>query len=236
MGEGRVIAVLPYFPCVRSEKKDRPRISIGARLVVDLLYNAGADRILSMDLHAPQIQGFAPSRMPFDHIQAGKLLSSHFRERIGSADLCFVAPDVGSAKSVRLLAKKAGVPLVIINKERKGETLTIENVIGIDRVKGRHAVMFDDELCSGGSIMEAVSPLEEAGALSVWAGVTHFVGTGEAVQKIEASNLAGFAATNTLPPPVLSTGSKIRIIDVAPMFAETIRRIHHDESVSALLG
>ena len=229
----RVTAVLPYYPYVRSDKKDEPRISISARLVADLLETAGADRILTMTLHSPQIVAFA--RIPVDQLWATNLLCNHMRQK-DLNNAVVVSPDVGSADEASHYARRLELPLAIMDKRRQGddEKAEVLNVIG--DIEGKDALLFDDEVLTGGSMMEAVRLLKKRGARRIMAGCTHGVFSGEAVERIEASELEAFLKTNTIPPTdSQKQSSKIEVISVARLFAEAIKAIHHGESVSRLL-
>ena len=229
----RVTAVLPYYPYVRSDKKDEPRISISARLVADLLETAGADRILTMTLHSPQIAAF--SRIPVDQLWATNLLCSHFRETQDLSRAVVVSPDVGSADEANYYARRLNLPLAIMDKRRKGddEKAEILNVIG--DIDGRDAILFDDEVLTGGSMMEAMRLLKQNGANRIMAGCTHGVFSGNAIERIEESPVEVFLKTDTLPMPAGRNSSKIEVISVARLFGDAIKAIHHGESVSRLL-
>lgn len=227
----RITAVLPYFPYARSDKKDQPRIPISARLVADMLEVAGTDRILTMDLHAPQIQGFF--RIPVDHLTAIPIMAEHFQKREWS-DLVVVAPDAGRAKMARSYADILGAPMAIIDKRRAGndDNAVADHLIG--DVKGLRALVVDDEVTSGGSLAEAVRTVSRHGAREVYAAVTHAVLSGNAAERLEASGLKELVVTNSLP---ISEGKRhpiITEISVAPLFAEAISRIHSGGSISTL--
>ena len=229
----RITAVLPYYPYVRSDKKDEPRISISARLVADLLETAGADRILTMTLHSPQIVAF--SRIPVDQLWATHLLCNHMREK-DLSNAVVVSPDVGSADEASHYARRLELPLAIMDKRRKfdDEKAEVLNVIG--DIEGKDALLFDDEVLTGGSMMEAVRILKMRGARRIMAGCTHGVFSGDAVAQIEASPLEVFLKTNTIPASNSQPSSgKVEVISVAKLFGEAIKAIHHGESVSRLL-
>ena len=229
----RITAVLPYYPYVRSDKKDEPRISISARLVADLLETAGADRILTMTLHSPQIVAF--SRIPVDQLWATNLLCDHLQQTRDLSNAVVVSPDVGSADEANYYARRLERPLAIMDKRRKGddEVAEILNVIG--DIDGKDALLFDDEVLTGGSMMEAVRLLKDRGARRILAGCTHGVFSGDAISRIAASPLELFVKTNTVPMPADADCSKIEIISVARLFGDAIKAIHHGESVSRLL-
>lgn len=227
----RITAVLPYYPYVRSDKKDQPRISITARLVADLLEAAGADRILTMNLHSPQIHGFF--RIPVDHLLAGQILCDHFK-KCDLSDAVVAAPDVGSAKRAEAYARELRLPLVILDKRRVGneDKAVVAHMIG--EVEDRNIIVFDDEISTGGSVLETVDALKQHGAKEVRACAVHGVLCGPAVDRLSHSELAEVVVTNTVPIPPEKRFPKLTVISVASLFAEAIRRIHNGESVSGL--
>ena len=228
---GRITAVVPYYPYVRSDKKDEPRISITARLVADLLETAGAGRIMTMNLHSPQIQGFF--RIPVDHLLAGRLLCDYF-EKQGTENSVVVAPDAGSAKRAGLYAIRLGLPLAILDKRRAddSEKPAIENVIG--NVKGKRALIFDDEIASGGSIIEVVNALERLGVREIQACCVHGVLSGRAVERLRNSSLSKLVTTDTVFIPEEKRFPKLEVISVAELFAKAILHTHEGESISNL--
>ena len=229
----RITAVLPYYPYVRSDKKDEPRISISARLVADLLETAGAHRILTMTLHSPQIAAF--SRIPVDQLWATNLICNHLRTTKDLNRATVVAPDVGSATEAGYYARRLELPLVIMDKRRHAddEKAEITNVIG--DIEDRDALLFDDEVVTGSSMMEAVRMLKERGAKRIMAGCTHGVFSGDAIERIDASSVETFVRTNTIPLPEGQDSTKFETISVARLFGDAIKAIHHGESVSRLL-
>lgn len=229
----RITAVLPYYPYVRSDKKDEPRISISARLVADLLRQAGADRILTMTLHSPQIVAF--SRIPVDQLWATQLLCNHFQKTQDLKNAVVVSPDVGSADEASAYARELDLPLAIMDKRRHGddEKAEILNVIG--DIDGKDVLLFDDEVLTGGSMMEAVRLLRQRGARRIIAGCTHGVFSGQALQRIQESEVELFTTTNTIPLPVGKPTDKIEVLSVARLFGDAIKAIHHGESVSRLI-
>jgi len=227
----RITAVIPYFPYVRSDKKDEPRISIAAKLMADLLATAGADRVLTMDLHADQIQGFF--HMPTDQLLALPILCKYFAE-MEMENLVVVAGDVGRAKLNRKYAERLNAPLAILDKRRENDDEVAEVVSVIGDVDGKNAVMFDDEILTGGTIMELVRALKEKGANKIYAGITHALLSGPAVELIEDAPIEELVVTNTVPVPPEKTKGKIKLLSVAELFSEAIKRIHHSESVSSL--
>jgi ribose-phosphate pyrophosphokinase len=229
---GRITAVLPYFPYARSDKKDRPRVSITARLMADLLQTAGADRVLTMNLHAPQVQGFF--RIPADQLQAAPILCDYLRASRDLSNYVLVAGDVGESKDVGHYADRLDLPIAIVDKRRTGDEEVARAVNLIGDVQGRVALIIDDEVASGGTLVEAARFVLERGALAVEACVVHAVLSGKAIERIQASPLRELVVTDTLPLPPPKRIPKIRVAPVARLFAEAIRAIHDGSSVSAL--
>lgn len=229
---GRITAVLPSYFYARSDKKDEPRISITARLVTDLLQTAGAHRILSMTLHSPQVMGFP--RIPMDQLYATQILIHHFKSK-DLSNAVVAAPDVGSAKESRKFARALHLPMVILDKERLGdrEEVVMRNVIG--NPEGKDVLLVDDEILSGGSIIEAAKILKEHGANEIWAGCTHGFFTQNALDKIEQSCIKEVVTTNTISQVQNAQYAKLKVLSVASLFAEAINAIHKGESVGALL-
>lgn len=227
----RITAVTPYYFYVRSDKKDEPRISITARLVADLLETAGADRIMAMNLHSPQIQGF--SRIPSDHLLAGKILCNFF-EKAGTDNCVVVAPDAGSAKHAGRYAIRLKLPLAILDKRRNddSETPEIMNVIG--DVEGKKALIFDDEVASGGSLVEVARALDERGVVDITACCVHGVLSGKAVDRIQNSSIKQLIVTDTVYIPTEKKFSKLTIVSVAELFANAIMYINTGRSISGL--
>lgn len=224
----RVTAVIPYFSYARSDKKDAPRISIAARLVADLLQTAGADRVLTMTLHSPQVHGFF--KVPVDHLSAEPVIANHFATRVDLENAVVVAPDAGDLKRASSLARRLRLPLAFIDKERVSDTeVRVRMLVG--EVKGKTALIVDDEISTAGSLVEAVEALLQAGAKEVYAAATHGVYVGPALERIAQSPVKEVAATDTCPP---KEGPKLKTLPVAPIFAEAIWRIHRGESVSSL--
>ena len=229
----RITAVLPYYPYVRSDKKDEPRISISARLAADLLQAAGADRILTMTLHSPQIVGF--SRLPVDQLWATDLICDFMRMK-DLSNAVVVSPDVGSADEAGAYARRLDLPLAIMDKRRHAddEKAEIQNIIG--DIQGRDALLFDDEVLTGGSMMEATRILKDKGVRRILAGCTHGVFSGRALERIAESPVEVFATTNTIPLPRDKPRRKIEVLSVARLLGDSIKAIHHGESVSRLIG
>lgn len=227
----RITAVIPYFPYGRSDKKDQPRISIAARLMADLIQTAGADRVLTMDLHAPQIQGFF--RIPVDHLTARGALCAYL-ERRDLSNALLVASDVGEVKDVGAFSRILGLQMAIIDKRRMGNDDKAKPTHLVGDVEGKDAILVDDEIATGGTLVEAATFLLQHGARSVRAVATHPILCGAAVERIQQSGLEEVVVTNTVPVPPSKQISKIKVLSVADIFGEGIRRIHHSESVGAM--
>jgi ribose-phosphate pyrophosphokinase len=230
----RVTAVLPYFPYARSDKKDEPRISITARLMADLLATAGADRVLTVDLHSPQIQGFFS--MPADQLSGVPVLC----ERLKASDLSntvVVAADVGEAKDAGRFAKRLDLPLAFIDKRRTGDDEKARPAFVIGEVRGKDCLLVDDEIATGGTLFGATDFLLEHGARSVSAAVVHPVLSGRAAERLAASRMTRLLVTNTIPIPGAREGTlspKIEVLSMAPLLATAITHIHDGRSVSEL--
>lgn len=226
---GRITAVLPYYAYGRTDKKDQPRVPITARLLADLISTAGADRVLTMDLHAGQIQGFFS--VPVDELTALALLRRYFENK-ALEDLVVVATDVGISKRARDLAERMNVPLAIIEKRRVLGQPESMNVIG--DVAGKIALTFDDEIDTAGSLMSAADTVMKAGAKEVFSCATHGILSGPAPERILDSAIKEIVLTDTVPVPSEKRDGKITVLSVAPLFGEAIARIHRGESVGAL--
>ncbi|MDD5557859.1 MAG: ribose-phosphate pyrophosphokinase [bacterium] len=229
----RVTAVLPYYPYVRSDKKDQPRVSITARLVADLLEAAGADRVLTMNLHSEQIQGFF--RIPVDQLLASRILCGYFSGN-GLDDCVVVAPDAGSAKRAERYARVLGLPMAILDKRRDplNDTVEIFHIIG--DVAGKRAIVFDDEIATGSSMIETAHALMKNGATDVRAGAVHAILCGDAPRRLQKSAYREIVVTNTLPVDGEKRIPKLKILSVAQLFGEAIRRIHEGRSLSELFS
>lgn len=230
---GRITAVLPYFPYVRSDKKDQPRVSIGARLVANLLETAGADRVLTLNLHSWQIQGFF--RIPVDHVLAESTLIEHFKKKDLSNTVA-VAPDAGGAKRVEKYAHMLHLPFVIMDKRRKAndDNAKIQNIIG--DVDGKDAIIFDDEISTGGSMINTAQILKAHGARNISAGVIHGVLCGGAVERVNACpDITELVATNSVATPD-KAGGKIRVLSCAQVLARAIERIHNGDSLTPIFS
>ncbi len=226
-----VTAVVPYFSYAKGDKKDEPRVSIRARVCADCIEAAGCDRVVTMDLHAPQIQGFF--RVPVDNLYALPVLV----ERIGQLslqNLVVVSPDAGFVKAARRYARALGAPLAIVTKERSAhdEHAEVHEIIG--EVAGRTALIVDDFTISGGTLAEAAARLIERGAAEVYAMVSHGALTPGSVERIEASPLKRLFITDSIENQPVRASEKLEVVSVAPLFAEAIRRIHTRESVSGM--
>ena len=229
---GRITAVLPYFPYARSDKKDRPRVSITARLMADLLQTAGADRVLTMNLHSAQVQGFF--RIPADQLQAAPILCDYLRESRDLRDYVLVAGDVGESKDVGHYAARLDLPIAIVDKRRSGDDEVARAVNLIGDVEGKVALIVDDEVASGGTLVEAARFVLERGAIAVEACVVHPVLSGRAIERIQTSPIRQLVVTDTIPLPAPKRIAKIQVRSVARLFADAIRAIHDGSSVSRL--
>jgi ribose-phosphate pyrophosphokinase len=229
----RVTAVIPYYAYARSDKKSMPRISIGGRLVADLLATAGASRVLAMTLHSPQVHGFFS--IPVDHLHALREFADHFSGRDLSNSVV-VSPDLGNAKNAAALARLLQLPVAAGAKERHSdESVTISSIIG--DVEGRDVIVLDDEIARGTTILELLERLREQHVRSVRIACTHGLFSDGALKRISAQPLVReIVCTNTLPMADGAAGSGLHVISIAPALAEAIRRIHEGESVSALFG
>ena len=228
----RITAVLPYFGYARQDRKDQPRVPITAKLVANLLTTAGADRVLTVDLHAGQIQGFFD--IPVDHLFAVNTFVSYFK-KLKIKNITVASPDVGGIKMARGYAKRLDAPLAIVDKRRlSGDKTEVMNILGEVDIKGRHVLIVDDLVATAGSLVEAAAALKKAGAKDVYAAITHPVLSGPAIQRIEKSVLKKLLVTNTIPVEDGKKHKKIKVLSIAPLLAEAIKRIHNEESVSCL--
>ena len=229
---GRITAVIPYYAYARTDKKDQPRVPITARLIADLLTTAGAERVLTMDLHAGQIQGFF--NIPVDELTALPLLARY----IGQKELpnpVVVAVDFGAAKRARDLAIRIGAPVAIMEKRRVGNADQTETLNVIGEVEGKVAVIVDDEIDTGGSLVSTVATLEERGVTEVYACCTHAVFSNKAAERLTATNLLKeVIITDTLPVSDGKRHEKITVLSVAPLLGEAIHRIHGGLSIGAM--
>lgn len=228
---GQVTAVIPFFSYAKGDKKDEPRVSIRARVCADAIEAAGADRVLTMDLHSPQIQGFFG--IPVDHMYARHIICEHISQ-MNIPDLVVCSPDVGFAKSASAYANLLGVPVVIGNKQRADHTETAEVLEVIGEVNGKNVVMVDDFAITGGSLISMAELLKSRGAKDVYAAVTHGVLSKGSADKIETSPIKKLFVTDTIETSQERPPENIEVISVAPMFARAIRSIHDRTSVSEL--
>ncbi len=229
----RVTAVIPHYAYARSDKKAMPRISIGGRLVADLLATAGASRVLAMTLHSPQVHGFFS--IPVDHLHALRELADHFG-RLDLTNAVVVSPDLGNAKSAAALARLLQLPVAAGAKDRHSdEEVTISSIIG--DVDGRDVIVLDDEIARGTTILELLERLRERNVRSVRIACTHGLFSGGVLKQIGAQpEVQEIVCTNTLPTADDAVSAGLKVISIAPALAEAIRRIHEGESVSALFG
>jgi ribose-phosphate pyrophosphokinase len=227
----RITAVLPYYGYARQDRKDKPRVAITAKLVASLLERAGADRIMALDLHAAQIQGFFD--VPVDHLFSAPVMIEYFKP-LDVPDLTVVSPDPGGVERARAFAKRLNAPLAIIDKRReKPNVAEVMNVVG--EVDGRNCLMVDDLIDTAGTLVKGAEALLQQGAQSVSACATHAVLSGPAVERIEASPLKEVVFTNSIPlSEEARQSSKIRSLSVAPLLARAIQSIHEETSVSSL--
>ncbi len=223
----RITAVMPFFGYARQDRKDRPRVPITAKLVANLIAAAGVNRVLTMDLHAGQIQGFFD--IPVDHLYAAPVLIKAIRER-QIEDLVVVSPDVGGIKMTHAYAKTLGAPMAIVAKNRvSAEEVEALNVIG--DVDGKNVLLVDDLTETAGTLTAAADLLKKHGAKNIYAGVSHAVLGDKGRARIAKSEIIELFATNSVP---LATGEKVTTLDISPLMAEAIKRIHGDESVTSL--
>lgn len=227
----RVTAVLPYFGYSRTDKKDQPRVPITARLVADLITASGARRVLTLDLHAGQIQGFF--NIPVDELTALYILSDYFEDK-GLEDLVVVATDVGISKRARDLAERMHAPLAIIEKRRIGNTDSTETHQVIGDVSGRPAILFDDEIDTAGSISSAAVALADNGAKEVYACCTHPILSGPAIERLANSPLKEIVVTDSVPVPESKRIEKLTVLSLSSLIGEAIHRIHADLSIGAM--
>jgi ribose-phosphate pyrophosphokinase len=226
----RVTAVIPYFGYGRQDRKDQPRVSIGAKLVANLIVAAGADRVVSIDFHQHQIQGFFD--IPVDHLYAAPVITKYFRDK-ALEDLVVVAPDVGSAKMARGFGKRLAASFAIIDKRRpKANQSEVLNVVG--EVEGMNCLLVDDMVDTAGTLSNAVHALKERGAKSVYAAATHALFSGEAVQRLSDAPLEEMVVTNTIAIPEEKHFENLTVLSVADLLAKAIDHVHSNESVSQL--
>jgi len=229
---GRITAVVPYYSYGRSDKKDQPRVPITARLVADMISVAGADRLLTMDLHQGQIQGFF--NIPVDELTATHLLSNYWKQK--GLQNAVVVTDLGFAKRARAFAELVGMPLAIIEKRRQGndDRAEVMNVIG--EVRGKRAIIVDDEIDTGGTLVETAKALGREGVVEMYGSATHGVLSDPAIDRIRDSLLREVVITDTIPLAPSRRLDKIKVLSVAPLIGEAITRIHRGDSVGALFS
>jgi ribose-phosphate pyrophosphokinase len=227
----RITAVLPYYGYARQDRKDKPRVPITAKLAADLISAAGADRVLTLDLHAAQIQGFF--NIPVDHLFAAPVIVGHLKN-LELDDLTIVSPDAGGVERARAYAKRLGASLAIIDKRRFAKNQTeVMNIIG--EVEGRNVYIVDDIIDTAGTLIHSVAALKKEGARSISAACTHAVLSGPAVQRINNSDLTQVITTNSIPTQEKEADCpKLKTLSIGPLLAEAIKRIHSEDSVSSL--
>ena len=226
-----IVAVIPYFGYARQDRKTRPRTPISARLAADLLTAAGVHRVLAMDLHAGQIQGFF--NIPVDHIYAMPVMMEYLKTKFGS-DTVIVSPDAGGVERARAFSKRLDASLAIIDKRRPAPNVAeLVNIIG--DVKGRDAIIIDDMVDTAGTLCAAAKGLTEKGARAVYACISHGLLSGPAIERIHASTIKELIITDSIPPrPEVKASPKVRVLSVAPLLGEAVKRIHMGDSLSSL--
>jgi ribose-phosphate pyrophosphokinase len=229
----RITAVVPYYSYARSDKKDAPRISIAGRLIADLLKTAGANRVLTMDLHADSVHGFFS--IPVDHLTAIPIICDHFQRRLDISNPVVVATDAGGAKRAGRFANKMNTSMAIIDKRRISDTDVVQGLV-VGDVKGKDAIIFDDEISTGGTLTTSVETLEKAGVRKIFVGATHPVLSGPAVKNLKDSSIEEIVVTDTVEIPDNKKMEQLNVLSVGPLFAEAIKRIHSGESVGALFS
>lgn len=224
----RITAVIPYFGYARQERKDQPRVSIASKLMADMLTAAGIDRILTMDLHAPQIQGFFD--VPVDHLYSSVVLNDYFR-KLDLDNPIVVAPDVGALKRARAYARRLDADLAVLDKRRPRQNESeVMNIIG--DVAGRNVILIDDIVDTAGTLTSGAAALREAGAMEIMAACTHALLSGPAYERIENSEISRLVVTDTIP--LARSSDRIEVVSVAGLFSDAIHRIYVDDSVSTL--
>jgi ribose-phosphate pyrophosphokinase len=226
----RITAVIPYFGYARQDRKDQPRVSVTAKLVANLITTAGADRVLTMDLHAPQIQGFFD--IPVDHLYSATIFSEYFRE-MNIPNLTVVSPDTGGIPMARAYAKRLQAPLALIDKRRpEPDVAEVMNIIG--EVDGRNILIIDDIVDTAGTLVTAAAALRKHGAERVYAACTHPILSGKAIQRLKESAITELVVTDSVPLPPEKQIDRIKVLSAAELFGEAIRRIHEERSISVL--
>ncbi|MDO9599356.1 MAG: ribose-phosphate pyrophosphokinase [Azoarcus sp.] len=227
----RITAIIPYYSYARSDKKDKPRISITGRLIADMLITAGANRVLTMDLHADQVHGFFS--VPVDHLTAIPTIAEHFRQRHDLTNMVAVATDAGGAKRVGRFSERLGIPMAIIDKRRVSDTDVKQGEV-VGEVRDRDTVIFEDEISTGGTLLATINTLRAAGARSIHACAVHGVLCGPAIERLRDAPVDSIVVTNTVHVAAEKRLDKLTVLTVAPLFASAIERIHSGESVGAL--
>lgn len=228
----RITAVVPYFGYARQDRKDQPRVPITAKLVANLITTAGADRVLTMDLHAGQIQGFFD--IPLDHLFAVNTVVDYFKKK-KIKNLVVASPDVGGIKMARAYAKRLGADFAVVDKRRIDDKhAEVMSILG--DVKGKNIVIVDDLVATASSICEAAAALKKAGALKIYAAVSHPILSGPALERIKKSPIEEFIISDSIPLSKEKKDPVFRVLSVAPLLGEAIRRIHQEESVSSLFN
>ncbi|GER87908.1 putative ribose-phosphate pyrophosphokinase [Dictyobacter vulcani] len=227
----RLTAVIPYYAYARSDKKDAPRISIAGRLVADLLQTAGANRVITVALHAPQVHGFFS--VPTDHLNALNVLAQHFRQYHLTNGIV-VSPDLGNAKSATYFARLLNLPVAAGSKKRlSDDKVVIDSIVG--DVSNRDVIIIDDEIANGGTIMEILQHVRSRGVGRIFVACTHGLFTGKAIERLKSQpDIEEIVTTNTVPIPAEKRLPNMKVLSMAPLIAETIRRNHNGESVSSL--
>ncbi|MFL2664390.1 MAG: ribose-phosphate diphosphokinase [Dehalococcoidia bacterium] len=229
---GRITAVVPFYSYARTDKKDQPRVPITGRLVADLLETAGADRVVMVDLHAGQVQGFF--KVPVDELTAMPNLVKYFKKK-DIQNSVVVATDIGISKKARDFANWINVPLAIVEKRRMGNNDKVQSLNVIGEVNSKNIILFDDEISSGGTMIAAAEAIHKAGGKDIYAVATHGVLPGDSASKLVKNKyIKEFVVTDTVPIPSNKMNKKIKIISIAPLLGEAIRRIHEGQSVGQL--
>ena len=229
----RITAVIPYFGYARQDRKDQPRVPITAKLVANILDGAGANRVLTLDLHAGQVQGFFD--IPADNLYGINVFVDYFKKIKMKDNLVVVSPDVGGIKMARAYAKRFHAGLAIVDKRRNSPDATeVMHILG--EVKGKNVVLVDDIIATGSSLVEAAKALRKAGAKKIYAAITHGILSNNAVAKLEKSDIDYLAITDSIPVTKEKKSKKLKVVSTADLFAEAIKRIHFEQSVSVLFG
>lgn len=227
-----ITAVIPYYGYARQDRKAAPRTPISAKLVADLITTAGVDRVVTIDLHAAQIQGFF--NIPVDNLYAAPVILNHMKERFAGQEIVMVTPDAGGTERARGFAKRLECPMALIDKRRTGPNVAeVMHLIG--DVKGKIAIILDDMIDTAGTLTQAAGALKQNGATKIYAAATHGVLSGPAIDRLNGSVIEEVLMTDSIPlGEKANRTSKVKVLSVAPLLAEAIRRIHEDESVSSL--